>query len=395
MRTHHLIQALTLALLTLVACNANVEMSYDFDDDGWEDHLDCGPEDASIHPEAHDPYGDGIDQDCDGSDGVDNDGDAFPSNVLQSDPDWDCNDFDETTYPGAEEICDDNADNDCDGEADEGECDPGDDDDSGDDDDDDHEWVDVAVGYNHTCGLHGDGSIECWGDGSAGQLNWPTGTFDSITSGYQHSCALAADGMGVCWGYGDEGATAIPATEFDTLAGGGSQTCGIRSDDGYPICWPEGYGTPPELEVVALDAGSAVGCAIDTTATLHCWGQPYWNTPPTQGHFIQVAVGSTAGCALTNTDTVTCWGFSQDAYPGTFLDVDAGFQMACGVMTDGSIACWGDANDYGADEPPEGSNFVDLSLGNVHGCALTDEGETECWGCGGGENYGQCDVPSS
>ncbi len=107
---------LLLVSLHLTACPAgNVE--YDFDGDGWDDSDDCAPEDATINPDADDPYGDGVDANCDGLDGLDADGDGYPGNEDLSDqPDlWDCNDADPDTHPGAEDVPDDEIDQDCDG----------------------------------------------------------------------------------------------------------------------------------------------------------------------------------------------------------------------------------------------------------------------------------------
>jgi hypothetical protein len=62
--------------ITLMACYGvgyTCESS-DVDGDGYDANGECGPADcndadANIHPEADDPVGDGIDQNCDGADG--------------------------------------------------------------------------------------------------------------------------------------------------------------------------------------------------------------------------------------------------------------------------------------------------------------------------------------
>jgi hypothetical protein len=80
---------LTLTLVTAMGCNSPGEVLHDFDGDGALDADDCAPADASIHPTADDPFGDGIDQNCDGADGdagdLDNDGAANDSDCAPED----------------------------------------------------------------------------------------------------------------------------------------------------------------------------------------------------------------------------------------------------------------------------------------------------------------------
>ncbi len=79
--------------------------SIDFDADGWDDADDCAPADALIHPDAADPWSDGVDQNCDGFDGIDGDGDGYPSNPeLQDEAIYDCNDENDAVHPGAVEV---------------------------------------------------------------------------------------------------------------------------------------------------------------------------------------------------------------------------------------------------------------------------------------------------
>ncbi len=106
-----------LLLVALLAC-PGPDGPLDTDGDGVPDSEDCAPEDPNVRPGFEDPYGDGVDRDCDGFDGVDRDGDGYPSNVAH-DPDWghlqDCDDGDPAVHPEAEDTVGDAVDQDCDG----------------------------------------------------------------------------------------------------------------------------------------------------------------------------------------------------------------------------------------------------------------------------------------
>jgi hypothetical protein len=90
----------------------------DDDGDGYtETEGDCNDSNADINPGETEICGDGIDQDCDGSDlactpepnDVDDDGDGY------TETEGDCNDSNADINPGETEICGDGIDQDCDG----------------------------------------------------------------------------------------------------------------------------------------------------------------------------------------------------------------------------------------------------------------------------------------
>ncbi len=88
----------------------------DIDGDGYtESQGDCNDQDVAINPGVIDICGDGIDQDCSGSDQVcdpldpDTDGDGYTESQ------GDCNDYNAAINPGVIDICGDGIDQDCSG----------------------------------------------------------------------------------------------------------------------------------------------------------------------------------------------------------------------------------------------------------------------------------------
>jgi len=105
---------LTVLLVILGGCgdsgNKDAGPGADADGDGFSGADDCDDSDAAVNPDANDTVGDGVDNNCDGLDGMDLDSDGFAS--IDSGGS-DCDDGDETANPGGTEIPYDGIDQDC------------------------------------------------------------------------------------------------------------------------------------------------------------------------------------------------------------------------------------------------------------------------------------------
>ncbi len=98
--------------------STNVQAYADNDGDGYDSDIDCDDTDATVYPGAPELC-DGKDNDCDLQidEGLSTDADGDGHYTLSScaSPHDDCDDTDPTIYPGATEICGDGIDQDCDG----------------------------------------------------------------------------------------------------------------------------------------------------------------------------------------------------------------------------------------------------------------------------------------
>jgi len=132
----------------------------------------------------------------------------------------------------------------------------------------------LASGQNHVCAATSDGSVWCWGYNGYGQLgnglSGPgilaytpgkvsslkpvrTGTH-SIAAGAVHTCAVHSDGTVSCWGYDEYGQTGDPS---NFMLGGTTtvphQVAGIST-------------------AVKVIAGDYHTCALLNDMTMKCWG---------------------------------------------------------------------------------------------------------------------------
>ena len=225
-------------LVTMSGCLQSSDR-FDFDKDGVEDLDDCEPEDPNVYPGNEDPYGDGLDSDCDecgagtpagAGDGIDKDCDGYPleEEGYNGDfEDWDCNDDDPEVHPGAESPENDCVDDSCidadeDGDCVESDCD--DNDASLNHNDADGDGY-TTCDSNPDCDDHdaemvpedndGDGWTMCDGDCDDGDASQNLDDADN-------------DGYSTCDGDCDDGDAAL---NLDDLDGDGYSTCTGDCDD--------------------------------------------------------------------------------------------------------------------------------------------------------------------
>lgn len=294
---------------------------------------------------------------------------------------------------------------------------------------DDRSWINIAAGDRLTCGVHGDGCIECWGgvevsydtNDVVDSGDWfdydddvpPEGAFTSavlslgtLESGSWHACALDDAGIATCWGKNEDGQASPPTTNFSSLALAGAYSCGLGTD-GTISCWGRNVDrleipdpTTSTERFVKIAAGYDTVCAIDDQADLQCWfyGGPApqrtgpWSSLSTFFYTCAVAEDRPISCATTTDATE----FLFDDMPtgSGYVDVCMGYlDNGCALSSTGQVECWGDYYvDYYLDSylAATEDTYTSLSCGLIHACGVTTDGSARCWGSNG---EGQTDVP--
>jgi alpha-tubulin suppressor-like RCC1 family protein len=302
--------------------------------------------------------------------------------------------------------------------------------------------VGVSAGNGaHACAVDAQGSVECWGSNTNGQLgngtiipaNSPAKVvsfnllptlYVAVSTGVSHSCALTVTGQVQCWGANDRGQVGVSGGDVHSAV----PVAGISN-------------------AVAIASGNKFNCALIAGGSVRCWGdnsskqlgdggtEAFSYTPAAVGglaNITAIAAGRDHVCALSGAGTVLCWGSNSRgqlgnnstqtaAFPTTvqglndMVAIAGGAYFSCAVHANTTASCWG-ANDSGElaaidsashltptlvvksiFQLPTGG-FSALSLGNIvsistgtnsalptqeQACAVLATGIVECWGHNG------------
>jgi len=140
----------------------------------------------------------------------------------------------------------------------------------------------VALGAAFMCATKTDESLQCWSaamDYTADDA--PDGTFLDVNASSSDVCAHETTGVVRCWGADN--------AQQDAAASGAAHR-----------------------QVVA---GKDAVCVLQADATVKCWGTGLAATGvPTGTEFVEIAIGDELGCGIEPSGDVTCWG--MDPLPG-------------------------------------------------------------------------------
>ena len=200
--------------------------------------------------------------------------------------------------------------------------------------------AEIGFGDRHGCARLLDGTLQCWGDDSFGQLgitpttkcNGPLGTNPCSTTrlvvpvtsvaqialGDAHTCALISDGTVECWGANDAGQLGYGAVDNCT---GYGYPCGLRP---RPV--------PGVTDAVQIDAGGYHTCVLLRDGRVQCWGE---NSEGELGYpTLSEKCGGEAAFPCSTVATIV---------PGLsgVAQIALGRRHTCALLLDGTLQCWG------------------------------------------------------
>lgn len=287
--------------------------------------------------------------------------------------------------------------------------------------------VSLRLGFEHTCALHADHSVSCWGAAGIGApppagerdiLVRPTRVPDvhdaaEVVVGTAWTCVRPIAGTLRCWGSGYAD-TSLPLEDSCVVDILGARHCRkVHPNARRPI------EVPGIEDATEIATGGSHSCALSKDGRVRCWGynvdgqvgvDPHDVQAPTvvQGvaDAVHVACGPHASAALARDGSVFVWGDNRDGlrgdgteggrHPqarrvpglGAVVEIAMGGSQVCARQADASVRCWGwAATDGGGSKNvlrptavPGLGAVAQLALGSGHACARKVDGTVACWG---------------
>ena len=278
------------------------------------------------------------------------------------------------------------------------------------------EFVAVSAGWGYTCGLRGDGAVECWRWGENGSepgegFPWSTAVYHRLSSPWTFEEEKTA--LGLRWDASPQAAEP-PAGAFAAVSVGRDAACGLRPS-GSMECWGhnQAFADAPSGVFAAVSVGIEHACALRRSGLTECWGTSNVRgnaaTPP-EGKYSDIATGDYFVCGLqAENGTAECWGdgftiehdlieYGQGVVPpGRFTSINAGGSShVCGLRENGTAECWASHSpeyekrsfvqrfpEYSAYLTPPRGEFTTINVNGSVACGMRPGGKHECWGVNG------------
>ena len=265
-------------------------------------------------------------------------------------------------------------------------------------------WVSVASGSSHSCGLRIDVSVECWGCRESdsgiprdhGQCDAPSGRFKAVSASSHSSCAIGMDGTVTCWGHEKD---EVPSVEDCQLLRAGDWASFAMDRNGVVHHWdcleedPANCSAPPN-PLYDISVGMVHACGLDAHGAAVCWGctmgginQGQCNPPRVK--FSAIDSFQMTTCGVRSDGNIECWGQFSGVVSGNFVDLDIGGK-SCGIQADNTLRCWDYVPSTPSDPFEKPLFFQTVSGDYLHACGVTKDGSVICWGR---NSSGQLDVP--
>ena len=278
----------------------------------------------------------------------------------------------------------------------------------------DSQVIDIALGEAHTCALHQDTTVSCWGSNEFGEIG--AGLDDDIV------------GTPTKVKTKDSSENLVNLTDVKAISGEGRVTCALHNNTTVS-CW--GRNSHPQTNQGPECSNIATSGHIGTYNG-NCAGKILISETEKLDNVIQISVGGSRSCALLIDGDISCWntGISQNTFiqnlanGSTYLKtvpdisdataITTGDSHACAIHRDTTVSCWGNGS-YGrlgdgvedtlyssgfamsrfVNSPTktkkldENNNLINLSnvqsisANRLHTCAIHTDESLSCWGVNG------------